>query len=279
MSIIKKMNSPKFKQTKSDIRIRDYVIANIDEIPYMQISTMAKKIGIGEATITRYVKKLGCSGFQDFKLCITKENTIREEQNILDISIKQNEPVFDTANKLYTSQVNVLKNTLNNLNIDKIGEIADLILNSRKVYFIGIGFSGITALDSSLKFMRIGIDSTYYDNHHLMLMMASIIKEEDVIICISNSGETKEVIDTIKLAKQNNAKIISIVGDSTSKIAQISDIFLRYSAEERILETGSIYTKIAQLFVIELIYAQVVKQNLEESTNIKIKTTNAITKI
>lgn len=279
MSIIGNINRPKFRPTKSDKLIMKYILNNIEEIPYMQISTMAKNIGTGEATITRCVKKLGCTGFQEFKLGLAKEITIREQNNILDSNIKQNEPAIETASKLISSNMKVLDETLKLIKSEDIVSAANLILNARKVCFVGIGFSGVVSTDSSYKFMRIGIDSTCYDNNHMMVMMASIIREGDLVVAISNSGETSEIINTIRIAKDNGANIIGITGNEHSSLAKLSDIVIRHYSDESLLETGSMPTKMAQIFVVELIYTEVVKFNIIESTNNKLRTTDAIKKL
>ncbi len=279
MSIIGNINRPKFRPTKSDKLIMKYVLENIDEIPYMQISTMAKKIGTGEATITRCVKKLGCDGFQEFKLGLAKEITIREQNNILDSSIKQNESATETASKLASADIRALEETMKILKNEDIEKAASMILDADKTCFIGIGFSGIVSVESSFKFMRIGIDCASYDNNHMMLMMASIIREGDLVVAISNSGETSEIINTVNIAKKNNAKIIAITGNHQSTLCKLADLCIHHYSDESILETGSMPTKLGQLFAVELIYTEVVKYNIIESTNNKIKTTDAIKKL
>lgn len=279
MSIIGNINRPKFRPTKSDKLIMKYILDNIDEIPYMQISTMAQKIGTGEATITRCVKKLGCNGFQEFKLGLAKEITIREQNNILDSSIKQNETATETASKLMSADMKVLEETLKIVKSSDIEKAAKMILSAGKVCFIGIGFSGIVSLDSSYKFMRIGIDCTSYDNNHMMVMMASIIREGDLVVAISNSGETSEILNTVKIAKENGSKVIAITGNQQSSLCKLADLCVYHYSDESLLETGSMPTKIAQLFAVELIYTEVVKYNIIESTNNKLRTTDAIKKL
>ncbi|HBY2924892.1 TPA: MurR/RpiR family transcriptional regulator, partial [Clostridioides difficile] len=56
----------------------------------------------------------------------------------------------------------------------------------------------------------------------------------------------------------------------------ISDVHLSYVSGETVLETGSISSKLAQFFIIDLVYTQVVKELSNEAIERKIKTTNAI---
>ncbi len=96
--------------------------------------------------------------------------------------------------KLLSSNVTTLENTVEIINSKDVHDCARLIINAKKVYFIGIGYSGIIAQDSNYKFMRIGLNCVSFDSSHTMIMMSSIMEEGDLIIAISHSGETEEII-------------------------------------------------------------------------------------
>lgn len=276
MSILEQLESPTFKVTKSDKLLIAYIKENIDDVFYKPISQIAKESNIGEATITRFVKKMNFNGLQDFKVTLAQEISTINKKNIINKNIQNDEPALDTAKKLLSSNVTTLENTVEIINSKDVHDCARLIINANKVYFIGIGYSGIIAQDSNYKFMRIGLNCVSFDSSHTMIMMSSIMEEGDLIIAISHSGETEEIIKTVKLAKANNAKIISITENKNSELKDISDVHLSYVSGETVLETGSISSKLAQFFIIDLVYTQVVKELSNEAIERKIKTTNAI---
>lgn len=277
MSILEKLDTPDFKATKSDKLLIEYIKNNLEEVVYKPISQIAKDINIGDATITRFARKMGFSSLQDFKVTLAQEiSTSSINKNIINSSIENDEPAIDTAKKLLTSNINILTNTVDILSGDDIHKCSKLITNARRIYFIGIGYSGIIAQDSNYKFMRIGLNCSSFDSSHTMIMMSSIMEEGDLIIAISHSGETQEVIKAVKIAKENNVNVISITEDKESSLKEISDVHLGYISGETILETGSISSKLAQIFIIDLVYTQVVKEKFNESLERKLKTTNAI---
>ncbi|AYD21887.1 TPA: MurR/RpiR family transcriptional regulator [Clostridioides difficile] len=276
MSILEQLESPTFKVTKSDKLLIAYIKENIDDVFYKPISQIAKESKIGEATITRFVKKMNFNGLQDFKVTLAQEISTINKKNIINKNIQNDEPALDTAKKLLSSNVTTLENTVEIINSKDVHDCARLIINAKKVYFIGIGYSGIIAQDSNYKFMRIGLNCVSFDSSHTMIMMSSIMEEGDLIIAISHSGETEEIIKTVKLARANNAKIISITENKNSELKDISDVHLSYVSGETVLETGSISSKLAQFFIIDLVYTQVVKELSNEAIERKIKTTNAI---
>lgn len=277
MGIIDELKTPSFKVTKSDKILMKYIKENIEYVSYMPISQIAKESNIGEATITRFSKKMGFSSLQDFKVTLAQEISINNKSKaIINSNIENDEPAIDTAKKLLSSNITTLEKTVDLINDQDIHNCANMIINARRIYFVGIGYSGIIAQDSNYKFMRIGLNCMSFDSSHTMIMMASIMEAEDLLIAISHTGETDAIIKTVELAKQNNVNIISITQNQESKLKDRSDINLAYVSEETILETGSISSKLAQIFLLDLIYTQVVKEKSSEAIDRKIKTTDAI---
>ena len=276
MSILKQLEEPNFKATKSDKVLIEYIKENIEDVFYKSISQIAKESGIGEATITRFSKTMGYSGLQDFKVTLAREISGLKNRTIINRSIENDEGVMESARKLFNSNIRILENTFNIIDGNDIEKATDMIINAKKVFFIGIGYSGMTAEDSNYKFSRIGFNCMSLDSSHNMIMMASLMDEDDVIVAISHSGETDEIIKTVNIAKANGASVISVTEDKSSRLRDISDVNLGYFSGESILETGSISSKLAQFFIIDLVYTQVVKEKSAEVVERKIKTTDAI---
>lgn len=277
MNILEQLEVPDFKATKSDKLLISYIKENLSDVAYKPISQIAKESNIGESTITRFARKMGFSSLQDFKVTLAQEiSSNRYKRNIINSNIENDESAIETARKLLNSNINILANTVEIINSEDVQKCSQLIINAKRIYFIGIGYSGIIAQDSNYKFMRIGLNCTCFDSSHTMIMMASIMDEGDLIVAISHSGETEEIIKTVKLAKTNKVNVISITENKESELKDISDVNLGYISGETVLETGSISSKLAQIFMIDLIYTQVVKEEFNESLERKVKTTNAI---
>lgn len=276
MSILKQLEEPNFKATKSDRVLIEYIKENIEDVVYKPISQISKESGIGEATITRFSKKMGYSGLQDFKVTLAREISGLKNRKIINRSIENDEGVMESARKLFDSNIRILENTFNIIDGNDIEKATDMIINAKKVFFIGIGYSGMTAEDSNYKFSRIGFNCMSLDSSHDMIMMAALMDEDDVVVAISHSGETDEIVKAVSIAKANGARVISVTEDKSSRLRDVSDVSLRYFSGESILETGSISSKLAQFFVIDLVYTQVVKERYAEVVERKIKTTDAI---
>lgn len=113
-------------------------------------------------------------------------------------------------------------------------------------------------------------------NNHFMYMQASLLTKKDVAIGLSHSGYSQETTHTMKIAKENGAKTIAITHSLRSPITEYADLVLVNGNKQGKLQGDSIGTKIAQLFVLDLIYALLVQASQESAVKIKQKTLNVI---
>ncbi|MDO5039540.1 MurR/RpiR family transcriptional regulator [Clostridium sp.] len=276
MGILSQLENPKFRATKSDKALIEYIKTDLDNFIYKSISVIASESNVGEATITRFTKKMGFSGFQDFKVTLAKELSVKKNTSAISSHVHKDEGVIETANKLLKSTIDILEGTTEKINSNTINLCKNLIMNSKRIYFVGIGYSGVVATDINYKFMRIGFNSTPITDSHTMVIMSSIMNSDDAIIAVSHSGVTKEIVKTVQQAKENGVKIITLTEDTDNPLRRLADYELTYVSGETILETGSISSKIPQIFLLDLVYTEVIKEMFNEAVERKVKTTNAI---
>ena len=87
-------------------------------------------------------------------------------------NISCNEEVTETAMKLFQATSEVLHQTLEKINPHMIVQCVQMLTKARKIYIIGIGYSGIVATDFNYKLMRIGANSFPIIDSHTMLMFS-----------------------------------------------------------------------------------------------------------
>ena len=276
MAILEELNAPTFKTSKSDRVLIRYIQDNIQLVARKTISQLSQESGIGESTITRFARKMGFSSLSAFKLALAEELTDTSQRYIINRDIAAAESVELTARKLLDTNIGMMEKTLQLLDFETISGSSSLLQHARRILFVGLGNAGYMAKDSSYKFSRIGLDCTGTDNSHTMIVMAALLHPEDLLVAISHSGETDEIIKTVELAKRKGVKTIVITANKKSTLAVLSDQGIFYEAEETLLETGSIPVKLAQFFILDLIYTQVVKEMADVAAENKRLTTEAI---
>ncbi|WP_174614594.1 MurR/RpiR family transcriptional regulator [Virgibacillus ihumii] len=273
---MKSMIEKDLKLTKSEKVLVRYIEDHYDEVMYDSIMELSDRSGIGNATIVRFCKKLGYKGYSEFKVALAHEQSAQNRKNVFSGPIEQDDTIEMIASKFYNVNMEALDATMSNLDYNAIQQAALSMKNAKRVHFAGIGHSGMTAQETKYKFMRIGLHSDIYMDEHTMLMMASIMNEEDFVFGISHSGNTKEIINMFEVAKRNNATTICVTGNKDSEVSRNADFAIHYSSAESLFQTGAISTKIAQLFVIDLIYTEFARLSADSAVEKKIKTTEIL---
>jgi glucosamine--fructose-6-phosphate aminotransferase (isomerizing) len=110
---------------------------------------------------------------------------------------------------------------------EKIGTFCNFLTNAKNIYITGSGTSYHSALILKHIFGKFAkIRSETIMSSEFQYITLDSIDETSVLIAISQSGETADVLQSVKAAKQKGAKILSIVNVPTSSLARISDSFL-----------------------------------------------------
>ncbi|WP_068268071.1 MurR/RpiR family transcriptional regulator [Caviibacter abscessus] len=251
--------------SKQEKKIAQFVIEQSNLVSYMSLQEITKKIKVSEATIVRFVKKLGYKGFIEFKLEVAKENMVENPENSDDFI----EVIHNNINKTINS-------TKELINKEDINKAIKLIETSNKVYIYGLGASGVAAIEMQNRFLRYGKFSTAITDSHFQIMYSSTTTSNDLIIVISLSGETIDLIYPLNVAKNNNCKIIAITNYIMSPIAKMADICLLTAGKETPLNGGSLIAKISQLYLIDIIATAYAIKNMKNATNAKEKIAIAV---
>lgn len=152
--------------------------------------------------------------------------------------------------KEIAEQVNTIKSAANQ-NKQVVERICNNIRDSFSVFFMGCGSSYYACLAGSYAFSKLAkkqinvILASEFPTH------MNFLSEKSLIIAASQSGETYDVLDAIKNAKQMNSKVVSIVNVEGSSITRESNDFLLMNAgpEISVLATKS-YTSLVALLTL-----------------------------
>jgi DNA-binding MurR/RpiR family transcriptional regulator len=264
----------------SEKKVAQYIVDKPADISHLSIGELANKSGSSEATVVRLCKLLGYNGYKDFKISITKDIAYMsrddegEGEQYTDV-----EPGDDLKSIIQNISYNNKKSiddTLQIIAYKALEEAVEAIGSAERIEFYGVGASYIIAFDAVQKFSRINKIALSYQDPHLQIASAANLKKGDVAVAISYSGETKDTYDSISVAKESGAKTISITKFGQSSVSDICDINLFVSAPEISIRSGAMSSRIAQLNVIDILFAGVASKNFEQIKKHLSKTRKAI---
>ncbi|QQE78416.1 MurR/RpiR family transcriptional regulator [Alicyclobacillus sp. SO9] len=265
-SVLVKIHGYAHAFTKKEQIVANYVLENPDDIVYLSVIELAELAKVGETTVIRFCRELGYKGYQEFKLALAKESS----------SSNSNVDESNLIGKIGSSHIKAIEGTLSLIDPASLEDAFDMIVQSKRIHFCGVGTSGITAMDAKSKFLRIGIRSEVTTDTHFQLMNSSVMNEDDVVIGFSISGSTVDTIRVLELAKENGAKTIVVTQFAKSPITRTGDIILLTAGREAPLEGGSLAAKIAQLVVVDLLCTGVTLRRKDESLHYQRKTAESV---
>lgn len=264
MSCILKINNLYNELTDVDKKIADYINENKEEVSKLSVSELSQKTNASTASIVRFSKKIGYEGFTELKLELAKD-VIVEEKEYSYIDKNNDVSVKNIVKKIADKNSDIINQTVLLNNEEVIEKIVDLIYKSKNIYIFGIGGSAIVSLDMQLKLLRINKKVFTSLDSHTQLTVSSNLSESDLVIAISYSGNTREVIKCIENAKLNGSKCISITKYGVSSISKLSDFNLYVPNVEKTLKEGAISSRIAMLTLIDIIYISLIQKDLSNA--------------
>ncbi|RSK28876.1 MurR/RpiR family transcriptional regulator [Bacillus sp. HMF5848] len=254
--------------TKSEQKVASVVVEQLEKVLYYSVTDLADVAEVGETTVLRFCRKIGLKGYQEFKLAIAKDLSTMEQEE------PDEGTNFISAISNYTK--NAIDETMHLINEQVLQQAINVLNEAKSVYFYGVGTSGLTAQDAKYRFIRIGRQVDAIIDPHIQAMTAATLSKGDVVVGLSVSGSTKDTIDSLSIARQNGATVIAITYYARSPITKIADYVLLSGGKESPLEGGSLASKIAQLFVIDLLCTGLALQNKEQAIKMKEKTAQAV---
>ncbi|USK33469.1 MurR/RpiR family transcriptional regulator [Bacillus sp. F19] len=260
--------------SEKEKKIANYILENPKEIIHSTINEVADNLGVAEATVFRFCKRIDFKGYQAMKIALASEIMSPIQQILEEINDNDNEKAV--AEKVFHSNIRTLENTLQILDFSSIKKAAGILTNANHVNFYGTGGSAIIAMDAYHKFIRTGISAYAFIDSHFQLMSASQLTDRDVAVVISHSGTNKDTIKVMNTAKKNGAKTIGITGFPKSPIGQNADVALFTSSEETEYRSEALASRIGQLSLIDALYVNMMISNKDDAKKSLEKVRDAI---
>lgn len=241
-----------------------YILKHPEEVVRLSIKELSNRSGSSQAAIIRLCKNIGVSGFQDLKLRIAGDLQTSELNIYTGKEIASDENVHSLIEKVSQKNVESIRQTLKILDKSSVDRAIEVLNKANRIDFYGAAASQVIAQDAQQKFLRINKYCTAYEDAHLQLTSSVTLKETDVAVGISYSGETKHVLSAVKNAKQNNAVTIAITRYGKNTLSELADIHLCVSAvESELIRSAATASRIAQLNIIDILFTGVASKNYD----------------
>jgi DNA-binding MurR/RpiR family transcriptional regulator len=260
--------------TPLEAKVVDSVMARRDFSHETALKEVADEAGVSEAMVIKIAKKLGFSGYRDFRQNLV--DYVRVSDPEMREELSPADSPREIVNKVFGASKQALEETLAIADIEAYDRAADFIAGARQRDFYGVGGSAQIARDVAHKFLRIGVRASVFDDAHMMAMSASLLGTTDVAIGFSHSGSTLATIEALQIARKNGARTIAITNYLGSPIAEIADVVICSTAQGSPLLGENAAARIAQLTILDTIFVLVAQRNYKAADANLAKTKAAV---
>ena len=249
-NLIRRITDRQSSLRKSEAKVASYVLENLDKVIKMRIVDLASESAVSEPTVIRFCRAIGFDGFQSFKLQLAQQLGLGSV--FTQFAVEDSDTVADLLNKVFDTTVGSLITVRDEINSAVLEQAIDTISNARRVEFYGFGASGSVAADAQHKFFRLQLSSAAYTDPHIQRMSAISLGSEDVVVAISQSGETQALLESVELAREAGANVIGLAPQNTT-LSRICNLAIYVNMEEDLESFTPVSSRIAHLVVIDVL--------------------------
>lgn len=258
--------------TPGQQRIANYIMENPSNIIKQSITELAKNAGVkSEASVVRFYRMLGFSGYKDFKIRIAQELASQtfyhshEDINIDDTALS-------IKGKIFRGAISALDTSVQCQNEEIYEKACKLIDNANRIIFLGYAASAAMCYYAHFRFLELGFNCHFSADPHINAALLARPNPNDLLLCISHSGETRDIINPLIRIAHKEISTILITGAEKSTLTNLADVVLLTKAEEQNLVTDAMSSRVAQLCTIDALFSMVSLRRGEDALS-RLRTT------
>jgi RpiR family carbohydrate utilization transcriptional regulator len=250
LNLLKSIADAKSNLRKSEQKVADYVLENPADVIHMRIVDLASEANVSEPTVVRFCRALNYDGFQDFKLTLAQG--LASNANFEQFSLNSKDTVSEFKQKIFDSTVGNMMRVREELNAETLETAIDAIASTNRLELYGFGASAPVCNDAQHKFHRLKIATSAYSDPHMQMISATTLTEQDVVIAISQTGRTKDLLHSVKLVKDAGVTVISLCPSNTP-LADLASISIHIDLEEDKDLSTLMSSRVVHLVVIDVL--------------------------
>jgi RpiR family carbohydrate utilization transcriptional regulator len=235
---------------KSERSVAEHVLSRPAEVLHLSIAGLAAQVGVSQPTVARFAAALGFSGYKEFKLRLAQ--SLASGVPFVHQDVAPGDAIESVATKVFDRSIGALIEVRNHLDPAQLQQAVQLLAAARRIECYGVGNSGIVAQDAQHKLFRFGAPVTCYTDTHTMGMAATVLKRGDVVLAISASGRTSDMLASVEIALECGAAVIAITAGG-SPLARLASVPLYADVAEDPDIYAPMVSRLAHLAILDVL--------------------------
>ena len=258
MDIVSKIRERLGSFSRAEEQVARYILANLDYAAIAPITDLADKAQVSHASITRLSRTLECRNVRHLKQQLTQSLAIGKR--FVDDEIIEKKEI----SHVYQSIHDILSLNAGLIQDEQVQSASESISAAKHTLILGVGGgSSMMALECQNRFFRLGLPSNAHSDPMMMRMTAATVDKGDVVVCLSLSGVSPDVLDAAAIAKEYGAKIIAIC--PKGNLADLADVHLAMRTQESDYIFKPSASRYVMLAAIDILSSELAMKNQRKS--------------
>ncbi len=228
--------------------IANYLLNQKDYIN-LKMQDIQEYCHVSKTSVFRFCKAIDLSGFSEMKFLLIQ--TKEEDKKVI---IRDNYALSAKANEHLNNIAVSFVETRDLLSDKKLNEVVKEIKDAQFIHVYAVGSTYLVAQDLELKLERVGIKIKSYNDNNLQFFAAKNIRPKDLAIGLTYSGKSKQVIESLRISKEEGAKTILMTSEVNVQFEKEFDCVLYISSTDQISRRITTTSRLTMLYVVDLIY-------------------------
>lgn len=238
----------------SEHAVAAFILENPAEASQMSIQKLASKTFVSTSAVIRMCRTLGFEGYKEFRNSLIVQLALEDRNTVIENDLSKLKKSSDIARVITSNSIQSLQETMSLFDPETAEKCASLIRKGHVTRLFGLGASFITAKDFYLKLLRVNKTCQCDEDLHSQLISAKNSSSEDVAIIFSYSGQTSEMLDCLKILKENRTPVIAITRFASTPISWQADYVLYTSSNEALMRIAAMSSRLSQLMLVDILY-------------------------
>ena len=258
-SLIQSYNEALGLFTQTEEKIASFIMTNPEEALELSVNDLASRLNVSPSMVVKASQKMGFTGYSQLKLAVASQLNVlvqREKSTIL----------IDDLNAYEDLVSSTIREAYSRLSEDDLKKAAELLVESENIDIYAFGFDAVAGHDLYLKMLQSGKRVKLIENGYEQMISAYNLKDDSVVVAISSTGTSVDLLDALKFSEKTGASVITIT-PAGSRLSSYSNVNLESYYSKLIFPEGGLITRIVQLMILDVLYLkflQISGKNFEE---------------
>lgn len=240
---------------KSERKVAQVILRDPNTATRLTIAALAQAASVSEPTVNRFCRNFEAKGYPDFKIQLAQ--SLAEGTPYVSRSVEPDDTAEQYTDKIFSSTIAALDSSRKEVDAKLVTKAVDYLSQAKQISFFGLGASAAVAMDAQHKFFRFNLPVAHYDDVMMMRMVAAAARTGDVIVVISYTGRTRDLVEVAEIARESGATVVGITSDN-SPLAKVSTVVLSVPCPEDTDVYMPMTSRIVQLTLLDVLATGVI---------------------